>query len=203
PASRSPASASSAWESDPTQPTNRTSAPSRAAATAWLAPLPPGKRSNVAPLTVSPGRGSRSTRATRSRLTDPTTVRLVLGGKRAQVLGRAPEQVLAQVEEAGPQGRPVGLGAEPRRGAQPLERSDEHRELEIRLRHPDRGEPDAGAQQDRPPLDELRAPGLAVPRPALGPLGLQFEEVAAERLLPPGPGRLRPAARPAVGRFPL
>ena len=36
----------------------RTSAPSLAAATAWFAPLPPGIRSSVAPLTVSPGRGS-------------------------------------------------------------------------------------------------------------------------------------------------
>ena len=51
-----------------------TSAPSRAHATAWFAPLPPGTRANVAPPTVSPGSGSRSTRATRSRFTEPTTV---------------------------------------------------------------------------------------------------------------------------------
>ena len=40
----SPASASSAKASSPTAPTIRTRAPSRAAATAWFAPFPPGKR---------------------------------------------------------------------------------------------------------------------------------------------------------------
>ena len=69
-----PASAASASSSCPTQPTSATSAPSRAAATAWFAPLPPGTREKVAPLTVSPGRGSRSACATRSRLIEPTTV---------------------------------------------------------------------------------------------------------------------------------
>ena len=72
-------SASSAKASRPTLQTNRTSAPSRAAATAWFAPLPPLTRSKEAPVTVSPGRGSRSTRATRSRLTLPTTL---IDGKR-------------------------------------------------------------------------------------------------------------------------
>src|SRR5207248_2935847 len=75
PAARRPASASSASGSLPTAPTSRTRAPSRAAATAWFAPLPPGKRSKALPARVSPGRGSRATRATRSRLIDPTTVR--------------------------------------------------------------------------------------------------------------------------------
>ena len=74
PASRSPASASSANASRPTAPTNVTLAPRRAHATAWFAPLPPGNRASVAPLTVSPGRGSCSQRTTRSRLTEPTTV---------------------------------------------------------------------------------------------------------------------------------
>ena len=74
PASTSPASASSASASSPTAPTIRTRAPSRAAATAWFAPLPPAKRSNARPATVSPARGSRATRATRSRLIEPTTV---------------------------------------------------------------------------------------------------------------------------------
>ena len=43
PPPRAPASASSANASSPTAPTNRTSAPSRAAATAWFAPFPPGR----------------------------------------------------------------------------------------------------------------------------------------------------------------
>ena len=55
-------------------------------ATAWFAPLPPGTRSNVASETVSPGRGRRSQRATRSRLTEPTTV--IVGGTRGRYPGR-------------------------------------------------------------------------------------------------------------------
>ena len=47
PASRRPASASSANGSRPTAPTNVTAAPRRAQATAWFAPLPPGKRSQA------------------------------------------------------------------------------------------------------------------------------------------------------------
>ena len=44
--------------SPPTQPTMRTLAPSRAAATAWFAPLPPGIRSSVGAAQRLPGRGS-------------------------------------------------------------------------------------------------------------------------------------------------
>src|ERR671910_2676611 len=59
--------------SPPTRPTMATRRPSRAAATAWLAPLPPGLRNTSSPETVSPGPGSRATRTTRSRLRLPTT----------------------------------------------------------------------------------------------------------------------------------
>src|SRR2546421_231886 len=59
------------------------------------------RSSAAAPVTVSPGRGRRSTLATRSRLTEPTTVSSVLCRKRAEV-DRGPREVLAQVEEAGP-----------------------------------------------------------------------------------------------------
>ena len=41
--------------SSPTLPIMRTSAPSRAAATAWFAPLPPGRVAKLLPITVSPG----------------------------------------------------------------------------------------------------------------------------------------------------
>ena len=67
------ATASSPRSSSPTAPTIRTRAPSRAAETAWLAPLPPPWRSNVPPATVSPGRGSVAAVTTRSTLTEPTT----------------------------------------------------------------------------------------------------------------------------------
>src|SRR5438105_1544695 len=74
PASRNPASAAAAFSSRPTAPTIDTLAPSRAAATAWFAPLAPGMRMKRAPLKVSPGRGSRSACTARSRLIEPTTV---------------------------------------------------------------------------------------------------------------------------------
>ena len=45
-----------------------TCAPARAAATAWLLPLPPWKRAMPVAERVSPGRGKRSTRSTVSRL---------------------------------------------------------------------------------------------------------------------------------------
>lgn len=48
-------------ESSPTAPRKATSAPARAAAMAWLAPLPPGIVPNVCPVTVSPGAGAAST----------------------------------------------------------------------------------------------------------------------------------------------
>jgi hypothetical protein len=66
-------SALSAWTSSPTAPIITTSAPARRAASAWLAPLPPGALANDGPCTVSPGFGRRSTRAVRSRLIDPGT----------------------------------------------------------------------------------------------------------------------------------
>jgi hypothetical protein len=47
--------------------------PSLAAATAWLAPLPPGLGNRSPPDTVSPGPGSAETRTTRSRFRLPTT----------------------------------------------------------------------------------------------------------------------------------
>ena len=73
PPSRSRASASSASASLPTQPTMMTSAPSRLAASAWFAPLPPGKRPSSASVTVSPATGRRSAVATMSRLIEPIT----------------------------------------------------------------------------------------------------------------------------------
>ncbi|CPU66652.1 Uncharacterised protein [Mycobacteroides abscessus] len=47
--------------------------PSRAAATAWLAPLPPGERTRPVAETVSPERGRRSTVSLRSMFRLPTT----------------------------------------------------------------------------------------------------------------------------------
>src|SRR5205823_2511412 len=140
PASHSPASAGSAKSSSPTAPTKRTCAPSLAAATAWFAPFPPGWRSKVASVSVSPALGRRAERATRSRFAEPTTVSAGAdssGGKRAEILDRATEQVLAQVEEAGPERRAVRGRADPSRVAEAGQRAEEDRELQVRLHHPD------------------------------------------------------------------
>ena len=73
--------------SSPTAPTNAVRTPSRDAATAWLPPFPPWCRSNVPPITVSPGAGSRGARTTRSTLTEPTTITRPLIGNTASVRG--------------------------------------------------------------------------------------------------------------------
>src|SRR5512133_1285357 len=161
-ASRSPASASSAKGSGPTEPTIATSAPSRAAATAWFAPFPPGKRSKLASLTVSPGCGSRAQRATRSRLMLPTTVKwTVLCGKRAQVVNRAVQEVLAQVEKARPERSTVGSGGEPRRCRETFEGAHENSQLEIRMGDACGRRRDAGPAQDSLPLQDLAGSGFA------------------------------------------
>src|SRR4029450_6210439 len=172
PARRSPASASSANESSPTAPQKRTCAPRRAAATAWFAPFPPGTRSSVASVTVSPGRGRRPTRAPRSRSAEPTTVSS--GGNRPEVVQRAVEEVLAQVEEPGPERRAIRRPPQPPGGRQPLQRPDEHRELEVGVRDALGGDRDARPAEHRPPLHQLRGARLAVPGAPFGELGLEL-----------------------------
>ncbi len=61
--------------SSPTQPIIRTSAPSRRAATAWLAPLPPRFTRSVPAETVSPTRGRRGSATVKSTLAEPITQR--------------------------------------------------------------------------------------------------------------------------------
>src|SRR5688500_5235021 len=141
----------------------RTSAPSRAAPTAWFAPLPPGIRSSVAPVSVSPGRGSRSTCATRSRLIEPTTASS--GGKGAQV-ARGPLEVLAQVEQPRPERGAIGHRVDPGHVGETVERTDEHRALEVRLRDARGTHADSRTLQDRSPLDQLAGTGTPVPRPS-------------------------------------
>ena len=97
-------------------------------------PLPPGTRSSSASVTVSPGRGSRSQKPTRSRLIDPdrdARRQVSLRGERAEVVERAVHEVLAQVEEAGPERRAMRRRIEPRGRRQALERAHEHRQLEV------------------------------------------------------------------------
>ena len=57
----------------PSRATKDTFAPSLAAATAWLAPLPPGTIRKSPPRIVSPGTGIRADLTTRSMFELPTT----------------------------------------------------------------------------------------------------------------------------------
>src|SRR5262245_60844767 len=212
-ASRSPASASSASSSAPTAPSSVTSAPSRAQATAWFAPLPPGMREKVAPVTVSPGRGRRSQRATRSRLIDPTTTMrgatarrlraFGLRGECAEVVDRRREQRVAEVEQPGPERRAVGRGVEARGDGEAFERAEHDRELEVRGGDPVRARVHTGAVEDRAPFDELPRSRPEVPRPPLRPLRLQLDEVARERLLEARQRRLDAVCGAPEGRLAL
>ena len=73
PLSASWAASHAPCSSAPTWPTIARAAPSRAAAHAWLAPLPPAKRANPCPVSVSPALGKSGHVHTRSALSDPTT----------------------------------------------------------------------------------------------------------------------------------
>lgn len=59
--------------SAPVQPQARTRAPHRPAATAWLAPFPPGNVRSERAATVCPGRGSAATDSTRSIIREAMT----------------------------------------------------------------------------------------------------------------------------------
>ena len=76
PPSRRPPRTVSRKRSSPTQPIIVEEPPARAAASAWLAPLPPSTRVNDSPITVSPGTGSRLPNAVTSAVMLPTTTTL-------------------------------------------------------------------------------------------------------------------------------
>ena len=57
----------------------RTSAPSRAAATAWFAPLPPAAVMKWEPASVSPAAGARGASMERSMFMLPKTMTLGMG----------------------------------------------------------------------------------------------------------------------------
>src|SRR5215217_9778279 len=72
----SPSRSARRWRpksSSPSAPNIAVGAPERAAAIAWLAPLPPPKMAKEDPVTVSPASGALATRATRSVLIAPAT----------------------------------------------------------------------------------------------------------------------------------
>jgi hypothetical protein len=117
------------------------------------------------------------------------------GGQRAEVVDRGSEERVLEIEESGPQGRAVGCGVEIRRCREPFERADEYGELEVDGGHAVGARAHACPVEHVTPLDELPRSRPAVPRPALGPLRLELEQVPRERLLETGDRRLDPVCR--------
>src|SRR5918912_1889785 len=128
--------------------------------------------------------------------------RNVSGRERPEILERAAEQVLAQVEQPRPERRAVRRRADPGRVGETFQRADEDGELEVCLRDADVARVDAGAVEDRLPLEQLGSPGGAVPRTSLRMVGFQLEQVPPERRLEPGQRRLGPVGRMPERRLP-
>ena len=87
PSACSAASSAAPWASCPTAPSIATRAPWRAAATAWLAPLPPPSVSKPLPVSVSPGAGRRGVRMRRSMFRLPTTSTSAGGAAKGSLIG--------------------------------------------------------------------------------------------------------------------
>ena len=104
--------------SRPRAPTKVVAAPARAAATAWLRPLPPACSAKSVPRTVSPGAGRRGVEATRSRLALPTTQTSGASGAH----GAAPSCAGRRVRRRGRGRRSGRSGGSRRRGARPRSR---------------------------------------------------------------------------------
>ena len=96
------------YSSSPSRPTTAVAAPARAAATAWLQPLPPRKRWKDVPATVSPGPGRLGTRTVRSVMKLASTAtrpwRGVTGPARRAARRARPGVVLVEVVRAEPSG---------------------------------------------------------------------------------------------------
>ena len=207
-ASRSPAERL-VRRSRPRRPRRPTApaAPSRAAATAWFAPLPPGTPlEGRRPVSVSPGRGSRSQRATRSRLIEPTTAIAAQAASARRSSSGAAEQVLAQVEEAGPERRAVGRRTDPRRVVEALRARARARRA--RGRPARRGPASSARPRGRAPASQSissrrararRTRSVPPPAPARARAG-SARAAARGRRAPSRRARPLAAARPAAAR---
>ena len=160
--------------SSPMQPTKRTSAPSRAAARAWFAPLPPGTREQRCVRERLPRPRQSLDRGNEVEVDRPDDgdrrpAARHLRGQRPQVVDGAAVQVLAKIEEAGPERAPVGHRPQASRGGETFERAHEHRQLEVGLGHAIRRCGHARAAERLVPVQHLPCARLAVPRAALRP----------------------------------
>src|SRR5918995_5441046 len=108
---------------------------------------------------------------------------MISGGEGPEVLERPAEQVLLEVEQARPEARRVDVALPPGGARQPLERPNEHGQLEVHLRDASGRGAHTGALQDGLPVEELGVRRLGIPRPALRTIRLELDEVAGERLL--------------------
>ena len=113
PSACSAASSAAPWASCPTAPSIATRAPWRAAATAWLAPLPPPSVSKPLPVSVSPGAGRRGVRMRRSMFGLPTTSTSA-GSRRKAHSSASPG---SGIRAPGCRGSPRGSGRPERPGA--------------------------------------------------------------------------------------
>ena len=108
------------------------------------------------------------------------------GSQSAEVVHRRSEERVLQIEEAGPQRGAIGRGVHARGRSKPFESADEDGQLEVDGRHAVRAGADAGPIGDGTPLHELPRSRPCVPRPTLGSLRLELEEVLRQRPLEPG-----------------
>ncbi len=116
----------------------------------------------------------------------------------------AAEEVLAQVEEAGPERAAIGARPPAHRGREAFEGPDEHGQLEVGRGDAVRRGRDARSREHGPPVDKLGVAGLAEPRPAFCQAGLELEQVPTERSFETRERRLNAIGRvPERGRAPV
>jgi hypothetical protein len=82
-----------------------------------------------------------------------------------------------------------------------LQCPDEHSELQVGLSDTGRIGLDAGASQDRLPLEQFAGARAPVPRAAFRPVRLQLEQVPVERVVETGQRSLGPVGRVPQSRF--
>ena len=163
----------------------------------------PGCVTSVAPLSVSPGRGRRSSFATRSRLIDPTTVscggrfrRQARAGRalRAREFSRRSNRPAQSDDRSGPASMRA-MSASPCSARTSTASSRYACATRVALAS------HAGAPEHRLPLEQLAGARAAVPGAAFRAVRLELEQVAVERMVEPGQGGLGPVGRVAQRRF--